>query len=116
MDIKLDIYKDRFCRQLDRTVVAPDFSLSLEVCEDVLNAINIDVLSGAEALSDEGKQELFTNLIRNGLPLFKDLLKELYGLTDEEIGKTKLEDITKAIFDILKYAMAQLGKSFKSKN
>lgn len=115
MDIKLNVYKDRFCRELDKEVVAPDFSLSLAICEDVINAIGIDTITGINALSDEGKIELFVNLVNNALPFFKDLLKELYGLKEEEIRNTKVTDIAIAILEIAKYSMAQLGKTFSTR-
>ena len=44
MELKLNVYKTRLCRDVDRVVTAKDFKLSTGICEDVLNIINIDML------------------------------------------------------------------------
>lgn len=122
MELKLDIYKTRFCKKgdIEKTCTANDFELSLGVCEDVLNMINIDMFEGGlEAISDDSKNELFTTLVRNGLPFFKDMIKEIFEITDEEVAKTKLSDIVKVVINIVKYSFSQLASSLggnKGKN
>lgn len=122
MELKLDIYKTKFCKKgdIEKTCTANDFELSLGVCEDVLNMINIDMFEGGlEAISDDSKNELFTTLVRNGLPFFKDMIKEIFEITDEEVAKTKLSDIVKVVINIVKYSFSQLASSLggnKGKN
>lgn len=122
MELKLDIYRTRFCKKddIEKTCTANDFELSLGVCEDVLNMINIDMFEGGlDALSDESQKALFTTLVKNGLPFFKDMLKEIFELTDEEVSKTKLSDIVKVVISIVKFSFSQLASSLggnKSKN
>lgn len=122
MELKLDIYRTKFCKKgdIEKTCEANDFELSLGVCEDVLNMINIDMFEGGlEALSTESKNALFTTLVKNGLPFFKDMIKEIFDLTDEEVSKTKLSDIVKVVISIAKFSFSQLASSIganKSKN
>lgn len=118
MELKLDIYKTRFCKKddIEKTCTAKDFELSLGVCEDVLNMINIDMFEGGlQALTQESQNALFTTLVKNGLPFFREMLQELFDLTDEEVKKTKLSDIVKVVIDIVKYSFSQLASSLGSK-
>lgn len=109
MELKLDIYKDRLCREKEKTVTAKDFDLSTGVCEDVLNVINIDMFEGGlQALSDESKNELISQIIKNGYPFFVELVKEIFELTDDEAKCIKIADITKVVMDIVKYSITQL--------
>lgn len=122
MELKLDIYNTRFCKKddIEKTCTANDFELSLGVCEDVLNMINIDMFEGGlEAISTESQNALFTSLVKNGLPFFKDMIKEIFEITDEEVSKTKLSDIVKVVINIVKFSFSQLASSLganKGKN
>lgn len=116
MELKLDIYTDRCCRKVEKTVVAEAFELSTGICEDVLNAFNIDMFEGGlDALSDEAKQSLGIDIVKNGYPVFIGLIKEIFGLTDDEAKRIKLADVTKVIMMIVKYAFGQLTSALGSK-
>lgn len=116
MEIKLNIYTDRFCRKVARVAKAEDFELSTGICEDVLNIINIDMLEGGlSALSDESRQELAIGIVKDGFPFFVTMMKELFDLTDEETKNTKIADIAKVVVDIVKYSFTQLASSVGGK-
>ena len=101
---------------IEKTCTAKDFELSLGICEDVLNMINIDMFEGGlTTLSTESQNELFTTLVKNGLPFFREMIQELFDLTDEEVKKTKLSDIVKVVIDIVKYSFSQLASSLGGK-
>jgi hypothetical protein len=109
MELKLNIYKNRLCREIEKTVTAKDFDLSTGVCEDVLNIINIDMFEGGlQALSEESKNELVTNIIKNGYPFFVELITEIFEITDDEAKRIKIADIAKVVMDIVKYSITQL--------
>lgn len=109
MELKLDIYADKLCRKLERTVTANDFELSTGVCEDVLNLINIDMFEGGfQSISDESKQELMIDLVKNGYPYFLDLIIEIFELTGDEGKRIKVADVAKVVMDIVKYSFTQL--------
>lgn len=109
MELKLNIYKTKMCREVEKTVTAQEFELSLGVCEDVLDVINIDMFEGGlESLSNEALFELAIPIIRNGFPFFKDLLSEIFEVSSDEIRRTKISDIARVIVAIVKYSISQL--------
>lgn len=112
MELKLNIYADRLCRKLERTVTANDFELSTGICEDVLDIINIDMFEGGlSALSDDSKQELMVGVIKNGYPFFIQLVQEIFEITDDEAKRIKVADIAKVVIDIVRYSFTQLASS-----
>ncbi len=116
MEIKLNIYADRMCRKIDRVVIAKDFELSVGVCEDVLKVVNIDMFSGGlQALSEEGQKELMLDMIKDGYPLFIELIKEVFELSDDDMKRVKISDVASAIFAIVKYSMFQLAGALGGK-
>lgn len=120
MELKLNIYADRLCRKIEKTVTANDFELSTGICEDVLNIINIDMFEGGlSALSEESMQELAIGIIKNGYPFFVELVKEIFEISDDEAKRIKVSEIAGVVIEIVKYSFGQLANSLggkKSKN
>ena len=109
METKLNIYKTKMCREVEKTVTTNEFELSLGVCEDVLDIINIDMFEGGlEGLSNEELFELAIPIIKNGFPFFKDLLSEIFEVSPDEIRRTKISEIAHVIVAIVKYSISQL--------
>lgn len=117
MELKLNIYADRLCRNVEKTVTANDFELSTGVCEDVMDIINIDMFEGGlAALTDESMQELAVGIIKNGYPFFIDLIKEIFGINDDEAKRIKVAEIATVVMEIVKYSFTQLANSLGGKN
>lgn len=119
MELKLNVYETRLCRKVKKTVTANDFELSVGICEDVLDIINIDMFDGGlSALSNETLQELAIGIVKNGFPFFVDLIKEIFEITDDEAKCIKLSEVAAVIVEIVKYSFTQLANSLgdKSKN
>lgn len=116
MELKLKIYEDRLCRRVKDEVKANDFGLSLGVCEEILNAVNIDMFAGGglSALSDESKLELLLPIVREGLPYFKELLAEVFEVSVEDMKNTDLGEIVGVIFNVVLYALQKM-KPFAEK-
>lgn len=119
MDLKLNIYTTKLCREVERTVTAREFELSVGICEDVLDVLNIDMFEGGlDSLSQEDLLELAIPIVRNGFPFFKELLSEIFEVSSDEIRRTKISEVAQVIVAIVKYSISQLkslgGK--KSKN
>lgn len=122
MELKITLYEDRLCRKVKDVKTAPDFGLSTLVCEEVLNAVNIDMLAsgGLSALSDESKLELFLPIVKEGLPYFKELLAEIFEVSIEEMGYTDLTEIVTVIVQVVIYSfkkmkpLAESGKNSKN--
>lgn len=116
MELKLNIYTDEFCYEVEKTVTANAFKLSLGICEDVLNIVNIDMFEGGlDALSDESKTELAVGIVRDGFPFFKKLVKGIFRITDDEIRRTDITDIAVVVIGIVTYSFTQLASSLGGK-
>lgn len=119
MELYLNIYKTKLCREVEKTVTANEFELSVGVCEDVVNMINIDMFEGGlEGLSNEAILEIAIPIIRNGFPFFKELLSEIFEVSPDEIRRTKISEVAQCIVAIVKYSISQLkslvGKKTKN--
>lgn len=116
MEIKLNIYKTRLCREIEKTVTANDFELSTGVCEDVLNMVNIDMFEGGlQSLSDEAAQTLALGIIRNGYPFFIQLIKEIFEISDDEAKRLKVSEIAGVVINIVGYSFSELASSLGGK-
>lgn len=121
MELKLNIYGDRFCRKLVRTATVDTFDLSTAVCSDVIGIIKLDMLEGGglSALSAESQFELVAGIVKDGFPFFVDLIKDLFELTSDEVRNTKIEDIISIVVEIVRYSVNNLKSSLagtKTKN
>lgn len=116
MELRLNIYETKLCRKVEKTVTAQEFELSLGICEDVLDVINIDMFEGGlDALTNESMLELAIPIIKNSFPFFKSLLSEIFEVTEDEIKRTRITEVASVIAGIVKYSIAQL-KSLGGKN
>lgn len=116
MELTLNVYKRkskyRISNEVERVAVAQDFELTTGVCEDVLQAIQIDLFDGGiSALSNESKETLFFGLLKDGYPFFIELIKDVFELSDDEAKRLKIGEVGKAIIDIAKYAYKNLENS-----
>lgn len=121
MELTLNIYKAKgkytISKEVEREAKAQDFELTTGVCEDIMNLINIDMFEGGlDALSDESKQELVIGIIKDGYPMFMEIIKEIFEITDNEAKRIKIADVALVVIDIVKYSFIQLGKAFGNKN
>lgn len=118
MELKLNIYEDRFCRKVKRPLTAQEFELSTAICEDVLNIVKIDLWEGGlTALSTESQLEIVVGIVKDALPYFKDFMAELFEVTPEELRNTKIKDIALVVIQIVRYSVKELKSSFgKGKN
>ena len=109
--MKLNIYEKK---QIVKTYEADTYDIMFGVLEDVANALNLDSLkTGSEAEIIR----MGVSLVINSMETVKDLLKDIFeGITDEEIKKTKVNEIARVFVDVVKYTMLQMQKSFPEKN
>lgn len=121
MELTLNIYKAKgkytISKEVERVAVAQDFELTTGVCEDIMNLINIDMFEGGlDALSDQSKQELAIGIIKDGYPMFLEIIKEIFEISDDEAKRLKIADVATVVFAIVKYSFSQLAKSLGGKN
>lgn len=116
MELKLNIYKTRKLKEIEKTLVINDFELSTGICEDILNIVDIDMFEGVSALSEESQVAEIAKMIVGGFGVFKKLLKEVFDdLTDEDIERTKIKEIAAVVVLIVKFSLAELFSSFGGK-
>lgn len=116
MDLKLTIYTDDFCMEVAREAVAKDFKLSTGICEDVLEAVHIDMFDGGlQALSNDSLVSLIASIVKDAFPYFKNIIKRMFDLTDEEVRNTDISEIINVIVAVVKYAVSKLNFSFGGK-
>lgn len=115
MELKLNIYTDKKCKEIAKTLIVQDFELSTGVCEDVLRLIKVDEIDGITAMSEESQAELLIDIITNNFEQFKDLLKNVFDdLTDEDLSKTKIKEMMRVVALIIKFSFATLFSAFKT--
>ena len=122
MELKINIYKNRLCREVEKTVTAPSIGLSTGICEDVLNIINIDMFEGGiERMSTDSLLAIAVPLVRDGFPFFKGLLSEIFELNEDEIKRTNITEIASVVVDIVKHSFTEfkplassIGKNSKN--
>lgn len=111
MELKLNLYSDKFCRKFVREVSANDFDLSLAICEDVLDIINIDMFEGGlDALTDGKDMSVYLPIVKNALPFIKELLAELFEVSVEELRFVKLSEVITVVKNIVTFAINGLPK------
>lgn len=110
MELKITLYEDRFCRKVKEAKTAPDFGLSLGLCEEVLKTVNIDMFvdKGFFVLSNESKLDLLLPIIKDGLPYFKELLAELFEISVEDMKYINILEVGTVIINIITYAFGKL--------
>lgn len=119
MELKLNIYKSRKSREIERTLTANDFELSTGVCEDLIKIVDIDLFTGVDALSEESQMLELFKIVSNSFDVFKEMLQEVFeGLTEEDVKNTKLNEIVVVVYQIIRFALQNLFSSFgkNSKN
>ena len=111
MELKLNLYSDKFCRNLVREVSANDFDLSLAICEDILDIINIDMFEGGlDALTGGKDMSVYLPIVKNALPFIKELLAELFEVSVEELRFVKLSEVITVVRNIVTFAINGLPK------
>lgn len=107
----LNIYEKK---KIAKTYEADSYDLLFGTVEDVANAVDLDSLqtgSDVEIIQAVGK------LVMNSMDTVKELLKDIFdGLTDEEIRKTKVEEIAVVLIDVVKYTFAKMKAMNTKKN
>lgn len=112
MELKLNIYKNK--REIEKTYTADTYDLLFGTMEDILNVIDLEKF-------ESGKQEDFVaavgKLIAGGLGQLKPLLLDVFdGLTEAELRRTRVKEVTKVIIDIVKYSVLQIQGASTGKN
>ena len=111
MDLKLNIYEKK---KIVKTYTAETYDLMFGTVEDLIDLIDLDQLKNG---TDAEIIKLVGKVIINGMGIIKPLLKDIFeGLTDEELKKTKVSEISTALVEIVKFSISQITKGTNRKN
>ena len=111
MELKLNIYEKR---QVVKTYTAETYDLMFGTVEDLLELINIDNLQSG---SDVEIIKLVGNVVVKGMNIIKPLLKDIFeGLTDDELKRTKVNEIATVLIDVVKFSISEMSKGANGKN
>lgn len=111
MELKLNIYKKK---EIIKTYTADTYDLEFGVVEDFCEVVKLDELKTG---SDVELIKMAGAALISGMGTIKNLFKDIFeGLTDEELKKAKVKEMTKVIVEIVKYSIAEMNKGITQKN
>lgn len=108
--MKLDIYKKG---KVVKTYEAETYDLMYGTVEDIFTVFDFDSM-------EKGTGEEILNILIRGVPKSREvinpLLKDVFtGLTDSELKNTKVKDIIKVLFEIIKFSLGEMSKGYNGK-
>lgn len=102
--MKINIYNKK---EIVKTYEAETYNLTFGFIEDFLELVKVDKL---ESMNKEDITMLLIKAIPNSLPVFKELLKDVFdGITDEELRNIKVSEIITVMIDVIKFAFSELS-------
>lgn len=102
MKLTLDIYKEN-SQEIEKTYTAETVNFSFGVVEDIINALKVDDL-------DLSNKSAIALRVIKGISVLKPLLKDIFeGVTDDEIRRTRINNIVDVFKGLYHYAMTELG-------
>lgn len=102
--MKINIYNKK---EIVKTYEAETYNLTFGVVEDFLELVKVDKL---ESMNKEDITMLLIKAIPNSLPVFRELLKDVFdGITDEELRNVKVSEIITVMIDVIKFAFSELS-------
>lgn len=105
MELKLNVYKGR---DVEKTYTTNDFALYTKDVEDILQLIDVDMFT-KNKLTDEELNLAIMKIVSKALPKFKPIVQSVFnGLSDEEYGRTKINELGNVIFNIFIYAIEEM--------
>ena len=109
--MKLNIYENK---EIVKTYTTDTYDLMFGTIEDVAEAIDLDSLKTG---TDVEIIKMIGKMLLSSMDTVKGLLKDIFeGLTDEEIKKTKVNEIAVVLLDVVKFTIQQLSIGSSSKN
>lgn len=105
MELKLNIYKVKNgARTIEKTYTANDYEIMFGTVEDIINALELDKITGNKLSNDELTSILFKALGR-GVPQISLFLQDIFpGLTKEELKNTKVNEVKNVILGVIQNA------------
>jgi hypothetical protein len=105
MELKLNIYENG---KVIKTYKANDFTLMTGICEDIINIVDVDKLTGGK-LDDQTLGIEIIKIVAKSFSKFKPFLQDVFeGLTDDEYRHTSIKEVGQVVIQIVKYTINEL--------
>ena len=105
MELKLNIYQNT---KIIKTYTANDFVLTTGVCEDVLNMIDIDKLTG-NSLDQTALGFEILKIVSKSFSKFRPFIQDIFeGLTEEEYRQTSVKEVAGVILGVVNHTISEL--------
>ena len=112
MELRLNIYKKQ--NEVEKTYSANTYDLMFGTMEDFIEIIDLDKLSSNK---NEDFVSAIARLVTEGMGQLKPLFLDVFeGLTEEELRRTKVNELVTIVFNIIKYSVAQINSTGARKN
>lgn len=104
MELTLNIYnKDR---SIEKTYKANDYEIMHGVVEDLLDALDIEAMTGTDR---DSMISAVSRLLNSRKDIIYPLIKDIFpGLTDEEIRRTKTVELVNVVINVAKYSLNEI--------
>lgn len=105
MELKLNIYKiENGVKTIAKTYTANDYEIMFGTVEDIINALELDKITGNKLSNDDLASIVFKTLGR-GVPQISLFLQDVFpGITKEELKNTKVSEVKNVILGVVKNA------------
>lgn len=113
--MRINVYKNG---EVEKFYESDVHVVTVGVCEDILQAIDIDKLLGGK-LSDEAMSIEILKIIVKSFDKFKPMIQNIFPITDEEYSRVAITDISKIVMELVNYTISNLfdiGEGGDSKN
>lgn len=104
MELKLNIYGKN--REIEKTYIANDYAVMHGVVEDLLDALDIEAMTGSNR---DSMLSAVSRLLRSRKDVIYPLLKDIFdGLTDDEIRRTTTIELCDVIINVARYSLNEI--------
>lgn len=108
--MELNIYEKN---EIIKTYKSENYEIKFGVVEDIIELFDFDDLkkgNDIELIKTVGK------VIPKSLGTIKNLMKDIFeGLTDEELKNTTINELSRVLIEVIKYALNQISDGINSK-
>ena len=112
MQLQLNIYRGG---AVEKTYTADQFDIMFGTVEDIVALIDVDAFG--DGVDNNIYISAVLKLLTGGMDQVKNLLKEVFpGVTDDELKRTKVKELTTLILNLVKFSFAQISSVGTGKN
>lgn len=113
--MRINVYKNG---EIEKSYESDVHVVTVGVCEDILQAIDIDKLIGGK-LTDEAMSIEILKVIVKSFDKFKPMIQNIFPISDEEYSRVAITDVSRVVMELVNYTISNLfniGGDDDSKN